>query len=351
MNSALTWILVLSTISSVALTAAVRAYARKVRLIDHPNKRSSHSTPTPRAGGLAIVATSVVSFAFLAVQGGISVDLAAALIVGGLAIAAVGLVDDRTPLSPRTRVSVHVAAATFSVFALGGLPQFVFGEQLVNLGWFGPALAALGLVWVTNLFNFMDGIDGIAASEATFIAFAGAAITWSSSANFGLTAAELGLAGASLGFLVWNWQPAKIFMGDVGSGYLGLTIGILALAATRENPAHLLVWLILGGTFAVDATVTLLRRLGRRERLYEAHRTHAYQWLSRRWGSHRSVTLAFLAVNVLWLLPLAWYANLRPERSTWVAAIALLPLVALALVAGAGRAEVTERSSENRSKR
>lgn len=335
----LIWILALSTIGSAALTVAVLAYARKVSLIDRPNERSSHLAPTPRGGGLAIVAVSITAFVFLAIRGEIRLDLAVALVVGGLAIAVVGFVDDRTPLSPAIRVSVQLAAAVLALVALDGLPQFMFGEQLVNLGWIGSVLAALGLVWITNLFNFMDGIDGIAASEATFVTLAGGAITWSAGANFGLTAAELGLAGASLGFLLWNWQPARIFMGDVGSGYLGFAIGVLAIGETRENPAALLVWLILGAAFVVDATVTLFRRLVRRERVFEAHRIHAYQWLSRRWGSHQRVTLTYLAVNLGWLLPLASYASLHPGRSAWIAVAALLPLIVLALIAGAGRPE------------
>jgi Fuc2NAc and GlcNAc transferase len=148
------------------------------------------------------------------------------------------------------------------------------------------------------------------------------------------------LIGASCaGFLLWNWPPARIFMGDVGSGYLGYVIAVLALAASRESPASLWTWLILGGVFFVDATVTLARRLLRGERVYEAHRSHAYQWLARRWGSHKSVTMTVTAVNLLWLLPCASFAARYPQWDLWTVLVALIPLGVGAIAAGAGRRE------------
>ena len=132
-----------------------------------------------------------------------------------------------------------------------------------------------------NLFNFMDGIDGLAASEALFVIRAGA---WLSAAGGGVTAASGVLAGACAGFLLWNWPPARIFLGDAGSGYLGYVTAVLALASARGNSDAIWVWLILGGVFFVDATVTLVRRVLRGEHVHEAHRTHSYQWLARRWA-------------------------------------------------------------------
>ena len=141
---------------------------------------------------------------------------------------------------------------------------------------------------------------------------------------------------ACLGFLLWNWPPATIFMGDVGSGYLGLAIAVIALAATRDNPAALWIWLILGGVFFVDATVTVVRRAIRRERLHQAHRGHAYQRLAQRWGSHQLVTIAAIALNIGWLLPCALLAALYPQAAVWIVPGALAPLVLLALALGSG---------------
>jgi len=157
--------------------------------------------------------------------------------------------------------------------------------------------------------------------------------------------AGLVFAAACGGFLVWNWPPARIFLGDVGSGYLGFMVVALAVAATRDNPAALWVWLILGGAFFVDATVTLVRRTLRNERVHEAHRAHAYQWLARRWRSHLRVTLTVQAVNLLWLLPCALLATLYPGAAAGMVIMALIPVVALAIAAGSGRSEtlVSER--------
>jgi Fuc2NAc and GlcNAc transferase len=155
----------------------------------------------------------------------------------------------------------------------------------------------------------------------------------------GVAAAGLVFGAACGGFLLWNWPPAKIFMGDVGSGYLGYAIGVLALAATRENPAALWSWLILGGVFFADASVTLVRRTIRGERIYEAHRSHAYQWLARRWESHGPVTIAVILVNLLWLLPCATLATLHSDHAPLIAAVALAPIVVITTLAGSGRRE------------
>jgi Fuc2NAc and GlcNAc transferase len=144
---------------------------------------------------------------------------------------------------------------------------------------------------------------------------------------------------ACAGFLVWNWPPAKIFMGDVGSGYIGFCIATLALAQSRAEPGAFWVFLILGGAFFVDATCTLIRRMLRGEHFYQAHRVHAYQWLARRLGAHRPVVLITLAVNVVWLLPWAWAAIAYPARGLWFAGVALAPLAIGALLAGSGRRE------------
>jgi Fuc2NAc and GlcNAc transferase len=312
-------------------------------LLDIPNERSSHKNPTPRGGGLAIVLVATVAFCCLAVTQRLDVGSFAAL-MGGVAVAAIGLLDDRRPLSPGVRLAAHFSVALWALAWLGGLPALRLGNHLVSLGAAGGIVGALVIVWVLNLFNFMDGIDGIAASEAIFIACAGAALTAAAPAAEGVGAAAWIFGGACLGFLAWNWPPARIFLGDAGSGYLGYVVSALALALSRGNPAALWVWLILGGVFFVDATVTLLRRLLRGESAHQAHRTHAYQWLARRWQSHLKVTLAVQAVNLLWLLPWALLARRYPSAAAALVVLALAPLAALAIAAGAGRAETIQNS-------
>jgi Fuc2NAc and GlcNAc transferase len=332
---------------ALLLTAVMRKLAIAHGVLDVPNDRSSHRVPTPRAGGVAIVLVTIAASVVLLLRGVLDVALFVALTGGGVAVAFVGFLDDRRQLSARIRLAAHLAAALWALVSLGGLPPLRFGDQLVSFGWPGYVVGALGIAWTVNLFNFMDGIDGIASSEAVFIAWGGA---WLATlmGSFPAVSAMGGAFGAvCCGFLAWNWPPAKIFMGDVGSGYLGYVLVVLALGATRENPAALAVWLILGGVFFCDAFVTLARRLARGERVYQAHRSHAYQWLARRWSSHRSVTLAVVCVNLFWLLPAAWFAAAHPSRAAWTALASLVPLVAVLLRAGAGRRVASDRENQN----
>jgi Fuc2NAc and GlcNAc transferase len=308
-------------------------------VLDLPNARSSHNAPTPRGGGIAIVVTFIVTSCAFALFGLIASDLFWALTGGGLGVAIVGYLDDRKPLPARVRLAIHLTGAAWAVYELGGLPPIQWGSAAVHLGLWGDVLAVFAIAWILNFFNFMDGIDGIAGSEAVFVAAFGAGLCWMAGVDSAVSYASLTLAAASLGFLLWNWPPAKIFMGDVGSGYLGYILGVLALAAGRQSPAILWAWLILGGVFFVDATVTLVRRLLRGDRVYEAHRSHGYQWLARRLRSHKSVTMTVTAINLLWLLPCASFAALHPRWAMWTALAALIPLGIAAFVAGSGRRE------------
>jgi Fuc2NAc and GlcNAc transferase len=340
------YVMALAALATLIATALLTGVVRKVALsrgiLDVPNARSSHVAATPRGGGLAIVLSTTLALVILAVAGSIAPRLCLALTVGGAAVAAVGFADDRYGASPTTRLLVQAAAAAWAVASIGGMPEILLDDRGTHLGWVGDALGIVGVIWALNLFNFMDGIDGIAASEAVFVTW-GALVPM---ALFGISnavsAASLVIGAACLGFLPWNWPPAKIFLGDVGSGYVGYAVAVLALESAHQRPAALWVWLILGGVFFVDATVTLSRRFMRGERVYEGHRIHAYQWLARRWGNHRRVTVAVLFVNVLWLLPCAAYATIHASYAATVTLVAYAPLVAIAVAAGSGRRERTD---------
>jgi Fuc2NAc and GlcNAc transferase len=333
------WVLALVALAASAmLTQLVRVLALGRGVVDVPNTRSSHRAPTPRGGGLAIVVVVTAGVALLAASGWVGVDLLWA-ILGGLAVAAVGFADDHRSLSPIFRVSVHFAAALWAIAWLGGLPPLRFGSHVAASGWLGYVLGTLGIVWAVNLFNFMDGLDGIAASEAMFICLAAMLLGQLMGVGIGVALSALLLAAAAGGFLLWNWPPARIFLGDVGSGYIGYVIVVLAVAAARDNPAALWVWLILGGAFFADATTTLVRRVRRGKRVHEAHRSHAYQRLARRLHSHRRVTLAMLLLNLLWLLPCALLAATLPAFAAALVLVGLVPLAVLAVLVGAGEDE------------
>jgi Fuc2NAc and GlcNAc transferase len=319
---------------AATLTAVLR---KRAVSIDVPNARSSHRAPTPRGGGLAAVLATTLILMALVSRGAVDMHLFWAVSVGGLAVAVVGFIDDRRAVSPKVRLAVHLAAAIWALAWLGGLPPLQLGDRLVEFGWGGYVLGVLGIVWALNLFNFMDGVDGLAGSQAVFVALAGCLLQYGQAESQGAVSLGFVFAGACAGFLAWNWPPAKIFMGDVGSGYMGYTIAVLALALTRENPVALLVWVILGGVFFMDATITLLRRWSRGERVLEAHRNHAYQWLAQRWQSHGCVTVITIGINVLWLLPSAWWATRHPPLAGWILLGALVPVGVGCWLAGAGR--------------
>jgi Fuc2NAc and GlcNAc transferase len=208
------------------------------------------------------------------------------------------------------RATVHVLAAGWAVWCLGGLPSLDLGVAVVPLGMGGNLLAVVGLVWLINLYNFMDGIDGLAAGEAVGVGLVGGVLLAAAGAT-GLSLVALALAAAAGGFLVFNWPPAKIFMGDVGSGLLGYAFGVLAMASERAGAVPLVVWMILLAVFIVDATATLIRRVVNGERWFEAHRSHAYQRAVQAGYSHHAVTVAVMGLNGLlavaatgaWLIP------------------------------------------------
>ena len=337
MTSTVMCVVVAAFVLAVIVTGLMRRYALRKNLIDVPNLRSSHASPTPRGGGVAIVIAFFSAAVLLAILGLIGARLLGAVLIGGGALALVGFIDDRWHLRAGLRFSVHLAAAICVVLLIGGLPESTLASWGMHGSWIGGVIAVLVLVWITNLFNFMDGIDGIAGSEAVFVSGSGALLNLYNGGAPGLTAAMLCLAAASLGFLRWNWPPARIFMGDVGSGFLGFTLGLLGLAVSQRGTIPIEAWGILGGFFLVDATITLLWRVLRGDQWFEAHRMHAYQRLARRWNAHLPVTLAVTVINLAWLLPWAWLTTRMPSNARYFLAAALAPLIVLVVFIGAGR--------------
>lgn len=237
-------------------------------LLDRPNQRSLHAHPVPRSGGIAIAAGAAAGLA-LAPQP----PLAAFVLAAALAI--LSLADDALPLPTLLRLAAHLAAAASFValvFGAGDLLRF--------------ALLALALAWYANLYNFMDGSDGLAGGMAVF-GFGAYAWAAAQSGHAGLAAAGTVLAAASLAFLLFNFHPARLFLGDVGSIPLGFLAGALGLLGWREGVWPLWFPVLVFAPFVCDATLTLLRRLVRRERVWQAHRDHYYQRLVRMGFGHR----------------------------------------------------------------
>jgi Fuc2NAc and GlcNAc transferase len=283
-------VMITSTVISKLLTGGAVSVAQRIGMMDIPNARSSHSVPTPRGGGIAILLAVSAVCAGATVAGAMDPRLLGAFLPGGLAVGTVGWLDDRRGLSPQTRAVVHVAAAIWAVMWLGGLPAVRVGSDMYSVGIAGSVLAVVGIVWFVNLFNFMDGVDGIASMESVVVsACAGAIALLAGNGELSLAYAAVG--GASAGFLFWNWPPARIFLGDVGSGYLGYTLAVLAIAGEQTGSVPLIMWIVLVSAFGFDATVTLIRRLFRGEPIFTAHRSHAYQRAVASGLSHKAVTL------------------------------------------------------------
>jgi Fuc2NAc and GlcNAc transferase len=320
--------LAVATVTAWWGTCLLRRYALGRSLVDIPNKRSSHSLPTPRGGGLAIVVVASVGVAVQLAAGGLDRGVGVGLLVGGGMIALVGWIDDHRDVRAGWRAMAHFAAAVWFVYWVGAPESLWLGAWSLPLGAAAPVLAVVGLVWLTNLFNFMDGIDGIAAGEAVSVSAVGGLLLLASGAP-GLAGSALLIAAASLGFLVWNWAPARIFMGDVGSGFLGFMLGALTIASDRAGAVPLLVWMLLLGVFVFDATVTLLRRL-RRERFYEAHRRHAYQRAVAAGASHGTVAGFVLMLNAL--LAIAAAIGWAWPETVPLAILAVLALLILTYV-------------------
>jgi Fuc2NAc and GlcNAc transferase len=341
-NASWPWIaaLALSFGASAALTGWFRRYALAREILDHPNERSSHQLATPRGGGVAFVVVILTALLGAALAGWMPSLQAAAIGAGGLLVAMVGWWDDRWGLAARWRFLAHLCASGLLAVAVGPVAGIPLAGTAVSLGWLVLPAATLGITYLINITNFMDGIDGIAAGEAAFV-FASAGLLAG-----GVLAIPAAIAAAACcGFLMWNWPPAKIFMGDVGSGFLGFLMGVFILAAAAANPNSFWALAILPGTFFVDGTVTLVRRIVTGQKWTKAHRSHAYQHAAQRWG-HLRVMLTFVLLNLVWILPLSWLAARHPAGGAGLLVLSWLPLGGLALWQRAGLLRSARKTGE-----
>lgn len=334
----LSMLLLIVVFVSFFLTYVLRNYALSENLIDVPNFRSSHTVPTPRGGGVAIVLVFLITIPVLYLMNLVSLSCLIALLGAGIVVAIIGFVDDHGHIAARWRLVSHLIAAIWAIFWFNGLPQISVAGLTVSSGLFSSFLSVLYLIWILNLYNFMDGIDGLASLEAISVCVGGAVIYWWIG-EYSYAYLPLVLAGAVFGFLFLNFPPAKIFMGDAGSGFLGIMLGILSIQAAWVASQLFWSWLILLGVFIVDATFTLLRRLLRGEKIYEAHRSHGYQYASRYYKRHSPVTLGVTAINVIWLFPLALIVALGFIEGFLGMLLAYTPLLFLALKFNSGTPE------------
>ena len=313
----------LTLVLSGVLCGLYLLLARRWQIMEKPNERSSHNHPTPHGGGAPLLlAFSAGLLLALPSHGPWDRDFAI-LAVAALLLMLLGVLDDLRGLSVRLRFSLYslcclVAAAALlqPLLAQGALSAVVL-----------VILVAVAMLWLLNLYNFMDGIDGIAALQC-IVACAGAAgLSLASGAGPAYPLFCLLLGASHLGFLLWNWPPARLFMGDAGSIPTGFLLAGLALLGAVQGQLNPLCWLVLLAVFITDASWTLARRMLSGQPFTRPHRSHAYQRLSRRWRSHLMVDIFMLAISVLWLFPLAWAVQIWPQYGFIMVILAYLPLL------------------------
>ena len=301
------------------------------RLLDIPNVRSSHFYPIPRGGGIAIVIVTLAgSWLILPfVRSDVTAWQWLVFTIGALLIAGVSWLDDLRSLSTRVRFAVHLAGAVLAVLAFGAWKEITLpGLGNVNLGLLGWPLTLVWIVGLTNAYNFMDGIDGIAGGLAV-VAGLGWVIMGIIGSNPLLCIVGILLFASSAGFLGHNWPPAKMFMGDVGSAFLGYTFAVLPVIAARGDARFMLVGILLVWPFVFDTVFTFLRRLRKRENVFTAHRSHLYQRLVISGLSHQTVALLYVALALIGVVLAAAYV--LDWRHIGIAALVMLIIAAIGL--------------------
>jgi UDP-N-acetylmuramyl pentapeptide phosphotransferase/UDP-N-acetylglucosamine-1-phosphate transferase len=352
-----------AAVVSAAVVALLVKLAPRIGLLDRPNGRSLHKNITPRGGGIGFVLAVAIAFCGMLMTGLASTSevLSPALrtalevyLCAGLFIAAVSLWDDFKSLSSGLRMFCQLGAATVSVVAIGGFEKFGLpGGQWMELGWVGAALTIVWIVGLTNVYNFMDGIDGIAGVQG-FIA----AMAWT---LFGVwcdapltMAAGAVVAGGTLGFLFFNWSPAKIFMGDVGSAFLGYTFAVLPLLALKEKAVSenaalvsliplfslLVVWPFVG-----DGFFTFVRRARQGEAVWKPHRSHLYQRLAQSGWTHAQVSTLYAAWCLSCALVAGGWLFSRGSVWAWIGSGAFILATLGAMLVFVTRREINRRSA------
>ncbi len=302
-------------------------------VLDHANARSSHTGSIPRGGGVVFCVLTLVFAVVSLAMGWCDSRVAGVLLLGGGLIAAVGFIDDIRPLPAAVRFSAHALAAIILVVGLSPLPQSIAGIPIVIPAWLMQVLLVLAVMWSINLWNFMDGIDGLAGSQA-MIVLAGLTVVAGCSGSSGILPAVMtGLVG---GFLLWNLSSRRLFMGDAGSGFLGISVLLLIVVLWTRGDMPIWSGVLATAMMWVDATVTLVRRTLRGQRPWVAHRSHVYQHLVHGNWSHRQVTAAYCAVQIIFLCPLALAAIYWPWAGPWLTVGVVVVLVPIAISLGGG---------------
>lgn len=327
--------LIIVFIYTHALIYLSYSYAKR-NLMQSPHFRGTHTNAIPRGVGLSVVIVCLISLTALGLNNAyFPTSFAVGLVIGGILIATIGFMDDHQHVASIIRLCVQSLSVGFILFLMGGFPDLYFLGYVFHVGWIGHIVAFIGMLWFVNLYNFIDGIDGQAGTETIFICLNLGSMAYLLG-FISLTWLMLVVATSMLAFLCWNWQPAKVFMGDVCSAFLGFLFASLMAFTARDNTIPILCWLILLSLPIIDMTYTLVLRLLKGYSYNEAHNWHAYQHAVVRYGSHQAVVLRGLAINIFWLAPLAWAAFILPQFDLYLFVIAIAPIFYVVIKLGAG---------------
>lgn len=320
-------LIIATLVVSLAASATYLMFASKYGPYATPNYRSLHQKVIPRGAGLVVAFAALLGYLYLYLDHELSSSQLMVYVIGGLVVAAMGAADDRLDISARYRMPFQFLTAGWLCYWLGGLAPIDLGFAVINLGIFGHAALVVVLVWFYNLYNFIDGIDGMASSATIFLCAALGLVLYSQhQQTLGFILALLGISCA--GFLAFNWPPARMFLGDAGSSFIGYILSAVFIESLWHSPTNVWSWLIVGGFYFADTTLTTVVRLLKVPGWYRPHRSHAYQNLARVWDSHRKVVLLVMVINLLWVLPLLL---LSLKYEAWAIGLTVLVYVPLAV--------------------
>lgn len=312
----------------------LKKYAPRLKLMVIPNERSLHREVTPQGGGIIIAIIFLIINLTIYLTGQMKTAEFLALFGGGLVMAFTGFLDDMFEIKRSIRFFIQFLSVGWGLYWVGGIPHSPFFDSEFALYALANGCVVVALVWFINSFNFMDGIDGLATSGATYFSLSiGGYFVWQGIEPYG--SLLIVLAACSLSFLYFNWPPAKMFLGDAGSNFFGYLFGILLLITIKNEQLSIWTWLIVFGYFITDTTTTTFLRICLLEGWFRTpHRSHAYQNLARVFNSHKFVTCLILGINVFYLLPLA-YLSIQYQQFGWLAFLAsVIPILVFVLKYG-----------------
>lgn len=319
------------------MTGHYVTFALEHRLVDIPNERSSHTRITPRGGGIIFVILVLGTIILLGMLRDLPISLPlriVAALLAGAGVALIGYLDDWHGVSIKMRLFVQLSVTSLTLLLICGNPFHTFTYPTILIA-AGSMFAVFLYTWLINLVNFMDGIDGLAASGAICVSGICCLLIVIRHGSDELSFLFGILACATLGFLIWNWPGAHVFMGDAGSYFLGFALGALMLLGMVRHELGTWVIPILFGAYIIDASATVINRMRRRETWYKPHRLHGFQHAADAFG-HRNVTLAVIAITLIWLVPLAVSADLHPHYGLAFLVVAWLPLIVLSYLFHSG---------------